>query len=185
MTSNKPVAFDPLAPSVGERQRAVVEGRTENTGGASTPRLLRRRYARHERWFRITLPGLAALLLALPSPAKATDVGEEVEVTAGVVTGLGCALQARAKGDLKVLTACPPAEGLKELVVYDVAERQIYRIAAKVVRRYQLEGAFGGGSIDFTGTAVKVDAKAEIATVEVAEFSIAKKPKPGAFKGCL
>lgn len=128
---------------------------------------------------------VAAALLGLPAPALATDVGEEVQVTAGVVTGLACALQARDKGELKQLTSCAPAEAMKELVVFDVAERQIYRIAAKLVRRYQLEGAFGGGSIDFTGTAVKVDEKQEIATVEVAEFSIAKKPKAGAFKGCL
>jgi len=128
---------------------------------------------------------LAAVLLALAAPARATDLGEEVQVTAGVVTGLACALQARDKGELKVLTSCPPAEAQKELVVFDVAERQIYRIAAKVVRRSALEGAFGGGSIDFTGKAVKVDGKQEIATVEVAEYSISKKPKAGAFKGCL
>jgi hypothetical protein len=128
---------------------------------------------------------VTALLLALAAPARATDVGEEVQVTAGVVTGLACALQARARGELKQLTSCPPIEAQKELVVFDVAERQIYRIAAKGVRRSALEGAFGGGSIDFTGKAVKVDEKQDIATVEVAEFSIARKPKAGAFKGCL
>jgi hypothetical protein len=128
-------------------------------------------------------PTLAAR--AAPPPAHATDPGEEVEVTSGVVTGLDCALRARAKGELKVLTSCPPAEAVKELVVFDVAERRIYRIAPKKVHRYQLESAFGGGSIDFTGTAVRNDARQDIATVEVAEFSIAKKPKPGAFKGCL
>lgn len=134
-----------------------------------------------------TAPLLAALALAAaaPAPAAATDVGEEVEVTAGVVTGLACALSARETGNLRGLTACPPAEAQKELVVFDVAEKQIYRIAAKVVRRSALESAFGGGSIDFTGKAVKVDAAREIATVEVAEFSIARKPKAGAFKGCL
>lgn len=128
---------------------------------------------------------VAAALLAPAAPARAADVGEEVQVTAGVVTGLSCALQARERGELKVLTACPPAEAAKELVVFDVAERAIYRIAPKLVRRSQLEAAFGGGSIDFTGKAVKVDAKADIATVEVAEFSVARKPKAGAFKGCL
>ena len=123
--------------------------------------------------------------MALATAARAAEVGEEVQVTSGVVTGLACALQARAKGDLKVLTACPPAQAQQEVVVYDVAEQQIFRIAAKVVRRHQLESAFGGGSIDFTGKAVKVDAKQDIATVEVKEFSITKKPKAGAFKGCL
>jgi len=127
----------------------------------------------------------AALALAAAAPAAATDVGEEVEVTAGVVTGLACALKARDTGELRGLTACPPAEALKELVVFDVAEKQIYRIAARVVRRSALEGAFGGGSIDFTGKAVQVDEKQGIATVEVAQFSVAKKPKAGAFKGCL
>jgi hypothetical protein len=124
---------------------------------------------------------LSALALAAAPKAAA---GEEVEVTAGVVTGLGCALAAREKGDLRHLTACPPAQARKELVVFDVAERRIYRIAAKKVFRFQLESAYGGGSIDFTGRSVKVD-KNGVATVEVADYSIAKKPKPGAFKGCL
>lgn len=127
----------------------------------------------------------AALAAVAATPAAATEVGEEVEVTAGVVTGLACALKARDTGELRGLTACPPAEAQKELVVFDVAEKQIYRIAAKVVRRSALEGAFGGGSIDFTGKAVKVDAGRDIATVEVASFSVARKPKAGAFKGCL
>ena len=133
-------------------------------------------------------PNRAALLLsllALAEPALATDVGEEVEVTAGVVTGLECALQARAKGELKLLTSCPPAQAAKGLVVFDVAERRIYRVSDKTVRRFQLESAFGGGSIDFTGKAVKVDAATDVTTVEVAEFSIARRPKPGSFKGCL
>jgi hypothetical protein len=126
----------------------------------------------------------AALALAAAGAAGAATPGEEVEVTAGVVTGLDCALAARAKGDLRHLTACPPVQARKEMVVFDVAERRIYRIAAKKVARYQLESAFGGGSIDFSGTSVKVD-KDDVATVEVKEFSISKKPKPGAFKGCL
>ncbi|HZY05457.1 MAG TPA: hypothetical protein VFF02_18360 [Anaeromyxobacteraceae bacterium] len=127
---------------------------------------------------------VVALAVALAGPARAAP-GEEVEVTAGVVTGLSCALQARAKGELKGLTACPPAEGAKEMVVFDVAERRIYRIAGRKVLHYQLESAFGGGSIDFTGKTVKVEPKTDIATVEVSEFSITKKPKPGSFKGCL
>jgi len=127
---------------------------------------------------------VAALALAVAGPAGAAGPGEDVDVTAGVVTGLECALAAREKGDLRKLTSCPPLEAKKDLVVYDVAEKRIYRIAAKKVFRYQLESAFGGGSIDFSGKAVKVDAN-EVATVEVAEYSIAKKPKAGAFKGCL
>ena len=127
---------------------------------------------------------VAALALAWAGWAAAAP-GEEVEVTAGVVTGLRCALDARDKGDLKGLTACPPAEGAKEMVVFDVAEKRIYRIAGKKVFRYQLESAFGGGSIDFTGTAMKVEPKTDIVTVDVAEFSITRKPKAGSFKGCL
>jgi len=127
---------------------------------------------------------VAALALAVAGPAGAAGPGEDVDVTAGVVTGLECALAAREKGDLRKLTSCPPLEAKKDLVVYDVAEKRIYRIAAKKVFRYQLESAFGGGSIDFSGKAVKVDAN-EVATVEVAEYSVAKKPKAGAFKGCL
>ena len=125
-----------------------------------------------------------ACSLALGAPSRAAG-GEEVEVTAGVVTGLSCALQARETGALRSLTSCPPAEAAKEIVVFDVAEKRIYRIGEKNVRRYQLESAFGGGSIDFEGTTVKVDEKNDIATVEVAQFSITKRPKAGAFKGCL
>jgi len=125
------------------------------------------------------------LTAVLAFPALAAPTGEDVEVTSGVVTGLKCALEARATGGLKALTSCPPAEAAREMVVFDVAEKRIYRIGEKKVFRYQLESAFGGGSIDFEGKTVKVDEKNDIATVEVAQFSVTKKPKPGAFKGCL
>lgn len=125
------------------------------------------------------------LAAALAFPVLAAPTGEAVEVTSGVVTGLKCALDARATGGLKALTSCPPAEAAKEMVVFDVAEKRIYRIGDKKVFRYQLESAFGGGSIDFEGTTVQVDEKNDIATVEVAQFSVTKKPKAGAFKGCL
>jgi hypothetical protein len=128
---------------------------------------------------------LAVLVIAIAGSARAAAPAEEVEVTAGVVTGLRCALDARAKGELRKLSSCPPAEGQKELVVFDVAERRIYRISPKKVARHQLESAFGGGSIDFSGKTVKTEAATGIATVDVAEFSITKKPKAGAFKGCL
>ncbi len=128
---------------------------------------------------------LALLVLAWTETALASSPGEEIEVTAGVVTGRRCALDARARNDLTLLTSCPPAEGKKELVVFDVADKRIYRLSSKKVLLYQLESAFGGGSIDFTGRSVKVDPKSEIATVDVSDFSITKKPKPGAFKGCL
>jgi hypothetical protein len=128
---------------------------------------------------------LAAIALTLLAGGAAAAPGDEVEVTAGVVTGLRCALEARAKGNLKVLTSCPPVEATRGLVVFDVAEKRIYGLSAKKVRRTELESAFGGGSIDFTGVEVKVDPKTEVATVDVKEYSVAKRPKPGAFKGCL
>lgn len=131
---------------------------------------------------------LAAIALASASPsafAAPAARAEEVEVTAGVVTGVECALAARAKGDLRLVASCPPAEAAKGLVVFDVAEKRIYRLAPRKVSRWQLERAFGGGSIDFTGTTVKVEPKTQIATVAVTEFSITPRPKPGAFKGCL
>lgn len=132
----------------------------------------------------MTRTALAALLLAalLPAPARA---GEEVEVTAGVVTGLRCALDAREKGNLRLLSSCPPAESRNGVVVFDVAERKVYAISAKKVRRSQLESAYGGGSIDFTGSAVRTDPRTGVVTVDVTEFSLTRKPKPGAFKGCL
>jgi hypothetical protein len=126
-----------------------------------------------------------AVLALLSATAARSARAEEVEVTAGVVTGLDCALAARAKGDLRLLSSCPPAEAAKGLVVFDIAEKRIYRVSRSKVFRWQLERAFGGGSIDFTGQTLKVDPKTEIATVAVTEFSITPKPKAGAFKGCL
>jgi hypothetical protein len=128
---------------------------------------------------------ILALAAALAAAAARADAGDEVDVTAGVVTGLRCAIEARDTGDLTRLSSCPPAEAVKGMVVYDVAERRIYEISRKKVLRWQLESAYGGGSIDFTGTEVKVDPKTEVATVDVEEYSVTKKPKPGAFKGCL
>lgn len=129
---------------------------------------------------------LVLALLASAGPLLAAAApGDEVEVTAGVVTGMKCALEAREKNDLKLLTACPPIEATKGLVVFDVAEKRIYGLSTKKVRRFELEAAFGGGSIDFTGTEVKVDPKTEVATVDVDEYSIARRAKPGHFKGCL
>ncbi len=136
-------------------------------------------------WKHAAAAALAAAIAAHPGAAGADAIGEDVEVTAGVVTGESCALEAREKGELRRLTSCPPLEAKKGLVVFDVAEKRIYRLTEKKVFRFMLESAFGGGSIDFSGKTVKVDPKSEIATVDVADFSITRKPKPGAFKGCL
>lgn len=128
---------------------------------------------------------ILALATLLAAGAARAEAGDEVDVTAGVVTGLRCALEARETGDLLRLSSCPPGEAAKGMVVFDVAERRIYELSRKKVHRWQLESAYGGGSIDFTGVEVKVDPKTEVATVDVEEYSVTKKPKPGAFKGCL
>ncbi len=119
------------------------------------------------------------------APALAVERGEEVEITAGAVTGLSCAVDARKSNDLTKLSSCPLEEARKEIVVFDVAEKQIYRISKKRVFRYELEKAFGGGSVDFTGKVSRIEKKSEIATVDVDEYSVTPKPKPGSFKGCL
>jgi hypothetical protein len=132
----------------------------------------------------LVLAAVVAALPALAEEAEATvDVGEEVEITSGAVTALSCAVQARDEGRLELLTSCPLSEVAKGLVVFDVAEKQIYRISTKAVFRYELEKAYGGGSIDFSGKVAKVE-KA-IATVDVEEYSVTAKPKAGSFKGCL
>jgi hypothetical protein len=126
---------------------------------------------------------MSAIVLALLLLAQ-VEKGEEVEVTSGAVTALSCAMQAKKTGNLEVLNACPMIEAQKEIVVFDVAEKQIYRISKKAVHRFELEGAFGGGSIDFSGVVVAVDASGA-ATVDVSEYSVMARPKAGGFKGCL
>lgn len=128
---------------------------------------------------------LFAVAAILAAGTALAEPGEEVDVTAGVVTGRKCALEARETGDLTRLSSCPPGEAAKGMVVYDIADERIYELSRKKVHRWQLESAYGGGSIDFTGVAVKVDPKTEIATVDVDDYSVTKKPKPGHFKGCL
>lgn len=132
----------------------------------------------------LVLAVVMAALPALAEEAEATvEVGEEVEITAGAVTALSCAIAARDSGQLELLTSCPLSEVAKGLVVFDVAEKQIYLLSKKAVFRYELEKAYGGGSIDFSGKVAKVE-KA-IATVDVEEYSVSPKPKAGSFKGCL
>jgi hypothetical protein len=149
------------------------------------------------------------LVVAVAGPARAVEPNEEVDVTAGAVTALTCAQQAFATGDLSLLgSACPLSEVKSGLVIVDVAEQQIYRPqdvkakkargaggtmrrddgkdddATKQIAHYQLESAFGGGSIDITGVVVSVD-KAGVAVVRVTDFTVNKKKKAGSFKGCL
>lgn len=128
-------------------------------------------------------PAAAGPRAKAPEPVASVEVGEEVDVTAGAVTALSCALLARDHNKLEAITGCPLAEASKEIVVYDVADKQIYRVSKKAVFRYELEKAFGGGSLDFSGVVKSV--QKGIATVDVEEYSVTPKPKPGAFKGCL
>lgn len=127
----------------------------------------------------------ALILGLLASTALAADPGEEVELSSAPVTALSCAQKAVETGKLDLLTACPLEETLKGLVVFDVAEMTFYRIDKKGMRRSELERAYGGGSVDITGKVKSVDKKDKIATVEVSEYRVTPKPKPGAFKGCL
>lgn len=124
------------------------------------------------------IPTLMLLLLA-------ADPGEEVELSSAPVTALSCAQKAVETGKLDLLTACPLEETLKGLVVFDVAEMTYYRIDKKGMRLSELERAYGGGSVDITGKVKSVDKKDKVATVEVTEYRVTPKPKPGAFKGCL
>lgn len=120
------------------------------------------------------------LLLAL-----ASEPGEEVELSSAPVTALSCAQKAAETGNLDLITACPLEETAKGLVVFDVAEKQIYRLSKKTVRQSDLDRAFGGGSIDVTGVVKVIDKKDKIPVVEVSEYRVTPKPKAGSFKGCL
>lgn len=132
-----------------------------------------------------SVPSAVLVCVALSAPASAVEPKEEVEVTAGAVTALSCAQEALKTGDLSILgSGCPMAEVKSGLVIVDVAERQIYRVTAKKIAMHQLESAFGGGSVDFEGIVKAVD-KAGIATVDIGDFTVNKKKKPGSFKGCL
>lgn len=129
---------------------------------------------------------MRALLMLLLAPAAfAAEPGEEVELSSAPVTALSCAQKAVETGKLDLLTACPLEETLKGLVVFDVAEMTFYRMDKKGMRTSELERAYGGGSVDITGKVKSVDKKDKVALVEVTEFRVTPKPKPGSFKGCL
>ncbi|MEY4615435.1 MAG: hypothetical protein RJB66_395 [Pseudomonadota bacterium] len=132
---------------------------------------------------------LSALFLFGNQSAMAAKIGEEVELTSGAVTALSCAKRALAENNLDLLSSCPLSEVSSGYVVFDVAEKAIYQISEKNVFLFELERAFGGGSIDFTGKVAKVikskKDQLEINVVDVSEYSITQKAKPGSFKGCL
>lgn len=144
----------------------------------------------------VSTSGLAAPAAPSAAPAKAAKAkaaaievnvkpGDEVDITSGAVTALACAIIARDEGNLEALNSCPLEEAQKGIVVFDVEERQIYQLDTKKVRRFELEKAFAGGSIDFAAVVKKVDGKSGVAQVVVDDYSVTAKPKAGAFKGCL
>lgn len=136
--------------------------------------------------FASTSPRAAPPAPAAPAVAPVVTVskGEEVDVTSAAVTALSCALKARDEGKLDAVNSCPYEEATKGIVIFDVAEKQIYLLDKKKVRASALEKAFGGGSVDFSGVVKKVD-KSGVAAVEVQEMSVTPKPKAGHAKACL
>lgn len=128
---------------------------------------------------------LVLMTLSFAATALAAEPGEEVELSSAPVTALSCAQKAVETGKLDLITACPLEETLKGLVVFDVAEMTFYRLDKKGMRTSELERAYGGGSVDITGKVKSLDKKDKVALVEVTEYRVTPKPKPGAFKGCL
>lgn len=125
---------------------------------------------------------MTRLLLLL---ALASDPGEEVELSSAPVTALSCAQKAMETGKLDLITSCPMEETKKGLVVVDVSEKQIYRLSKKTVRRSDLDRAFAQGALDLSGVVKSTDKKDGIPEVEVKEYRVTPRPRPGSFKGCL
>lgn len=125
------------------------------------------------------------LTMTLVTMVLAAEPGEDVELSSAPVTAASCAQKAVETGKLDAITACPMEETRTGLVVFDVAEMTFYKVDRKTMRVSDLERAFGGGSVDITGTVGKVDAKTQVGEVKVTEHRVTPKPKPGAFKGCL
>lgn len=129
---------------------------------------------------------LVATALTVPSVHENADwVGEELDITSAPVTGLRCALKVQETGDLSLLTTCPLSEAQYGIVAYSVMEEVIIHLDEKSVARYELESAYGGGSIDAFGEVTAVDPETGILTLTVEEHLVTKKPKAGGFKGCL
>ncbi len=124
--------------------------------------------------------GLTLLILLFSNFVFA---GEEVEISSAAVTALSCAEAAQRTGNLELLSSCPMVEAVNGYVVFDVAEKKIYHLSDKNIYLYDLEKAYGGGSIDVEGEIV--GNRESIPIIEVKEYSVNARPKPGAFKGCL
>lgn len=133
-----------------------------------------------------TVRNIAALFFALlfvSEQLPAATIGEEVEINSGAITALPCGLAAKATGRLTELSSCAMSDTVAGYAVFDVTAKEVYRISPKKVYLYELERAFGGGSIDLSG--VVIEQSDGLAVIEVKDYSINARPKPGAFKGCL
>lgn len=114
---------------------------------------------------------------------NAEEVGEDVDLSSAVITAKSCAEKAKETGSLELLSSCPPAEAAQSgYVIYDVTENTFYAIAPKNVYYYELDEGFGG-NIDAKGKIVGKEG--DLPVLEVQEYKISPKPKPGFFKGCL
>lgn len=129
------------------------------------------------------LKKLLVLSLVVVSTQANAKVGDEIEVSSAPVTAISCAKIAEETGKVDGLNSCSMAEAIHGYAVVDVAEKVAYQFAPKNIHTYEIEKAFGGGSIDFEG--VIVGEKDGVQIVEVKEYTVNPKPKAGGFKGCL
>jgi len=114
---------------------------------------------------------------------NAEEVGEDVDLSSAVITAKSCAEKAKQTGSFELLSSCPPAEAAQSgYVIYDVTENTFYAIAPKNVYYFELDEGFGG-NIDVKGKIVSKEG--DLPVIEVQEYKISPKPKPGFFKGCL
>lgn len=129
------------------------------------------------------LIGLLPVNKFVNAAAEDDSEEQEVELYSATITALSCALQVKESGRLGDLSICPPAEAIKSgYVAFDVSEQEIYLFSNKSIFQFQLEMGFGG-SIDLDG--VVTNTEAGFPVLQLKEFTITPKPKPGAFKGCL
>jgi hypothetical protein len=126
---------------------------------------------------------VSLLIINLFSLNLYAQAGEEVDLSSGAVTALSCAKEVLLTSKLELLSSCPLSEAQAGFVVFDVAERKIYKLVGNIIYTFELARAFGGGSIDFIGKII--NEKDGVAEVEVTEYSVTPKTKPGSFKGCL
>jgi len=114
---------------------------------------------------------------------NAEEVGEDVDLSSAVITAKSCAEKAKQTGSFELLSSCPPAEAAQSgYVIYDVTENTFYVIVPKNIYYFELDEGFGG-NIDAKGKIVAKEG--DLPVLEVQEYKISPRPKPGFFKGCL